>query len=71
MGFFREAIHPLLAQKNKLTAAVYEKGPKLVLQGKGTQEFVQFTLEPEVLGEAKLGYEEVHNPEVFSPTWYR
>jgi len=55
------------AQKNKLTAAVYEKGPKLVLQGKGTQEFVQFTLEPEVLGEAKLGYEEVHNPEMFSP----
>lgn len=55
------------AQKDKLTAAVYEKGPKLVLQGKGTGEFVQFTLEPEVLGEAKVGYEEVHNPEMFEP----
>lgn len=55
------------AQKNKLTAAVYEKGPKLVLQGKGAGEFVQFTLEPEVLGEARLGYEEVHNPEMFAP----
>jgi len=55
------------AQKNKLTLAVYEKGPKIVLQGKGTQEFVQFTLEPEILGEAKLGYEEIHNPERFSP----
>ena len=55
------------AQKNKLTLAVYEKGPKIVLQGKGTQEFVEFTLEPEVLGEAKLGYEEVHTPEQFSP----
>jgi ribonuclease HIII len=55
------------AQKDKLTAAVYEKGPKLVLQGRGTEEFVQFTLEPEVLGEAKLGYEEVHAPEMFSP----
>lgn len=55
------------AQKDKLTAAVYEKGPKLVLQGRGTEEFIQFTLEPEILGEAKLGYEEIHNPEMFSP----
>jgi ribonuclease HIII len=55
------------AQKDKLTAAVYEKGPKLVLQGKGTEEFIQFTLEPEILGEAKLGYEEVHNPAMFAP----
>ncbi len=55
------------AQKNKLTLAVYEKGPKIVIQGKGTEEFVQFTLEPEVLGEARLGYEEIHNPERFSP----
>lgn len=54
------------ASKEKLNVAVYEKGPKVVLQGKGTQEFVQFRLEPEVLGEAKLGYEEVHNPEMFS-----
>ncbi len=55
------------AQKDKLTVAVYEKGPKCVVQGRGTQEFVQFTLEPEVLGEAKLGYEEVSNPEMFEP----
>ena len=55
------------AQKNKLTLAVYEKGPKVVIQGKGTEEFVQFTLEPEVLGEARLGYEEVHTPERFEP----
>ena len=55
------------ATKDKLNVAVYEKGPKVVLQGKGTQEFVQFRLEPEVLGEARLGYEEVLNPEMFSP----
>jgi ribonuclease HIII len=55
------------ATKNKLNVAVYEKGPKLVLQGKDTQEFVQFRLEPEILGEAKLGYEEVHSPEMFEP----
>src|SRR5437763_1292467 len=55
------------AQKNKLSAAVYEKGPKLLLQGKGIEEFVQFELEPKILGEAKLGYEEVHWPEMFEP----
>lgn len=53
------------AQKEKLSAAVYEKGPKLLLQGKGIEEFVQFQLEPRILGEAKLGYEEVHSPEMF------
>lgn len=55
------------AQKNKLTIAVYEKGPKAVIQGRGTQEFVQFRLEPDILGEAKLGYEEVLNPEMYEP----
>jgi ribonuclease HIII len=53
------------AQKNKLTVAVYEKGPKVLVQGRGVEEFVQFELEPKVLGEAKLGYEEVHSPEMF------
>jgi len=55
------------ASKEKLNVAVYEKGPKVVLQGKGTEEFVQFRLEPEILGEAKLGYEEIHNPEMYEP----
>lgn len=55
------------AQKNKLSVAVYEKGPKILLQGKGIEEFVQFELEPKILGEAKLGYEEVHSPEMFEP----
>ena len=55
------------AQKNKLSAAVYEKGPKLLLQGKGIEDFVSFELEPKILGEARLGYEEVHVPEMFEP----
>ena len=54
-------------QKNKLSVAVYEKGPKVLVQGKGVEEFVQFELEPKILGEAKLGYEEVHAPEMFEP----
>jgi ribonuclease HIII len=55
------------AQKNKLSVAVYEKGPKVLVQGRGVEDFVQFELEPKVLGEAKLGYEEVHSPEMFEP----
>jgi len=55
------------ARKGKVNIAVYEKGPKIVVQGKGTEEFVTFRLEPEILGEAKLGYEEVHAPEMFEP----
>jgi ribonuclease HIII len=55
------------AQKGKLSVAVYEKGPKVVVQGKETEEFVRFHLEPEILKEAKLGYEEILNPEMFEP----
>ena len=47
--------------------AVYEKGPKVLLQGRGVEDFVKFTLEPEIFGEARLGYEEVHSPEMFEP----
>ena len=54
-------------QKNKLSVAVYEKGPKVLVQGKGVEDFVQFELEPKILGAAKLGYEEVHTPEMFEP----
>src|SRR5213594_4619977 len=55
------------AQKNRLSVAVYEKGPKVLVQGRCVEEFVQFELEPKILGEAKLGYEEVHSPEIFEP----
>ncbi|MFP6866837.1 MAG: ribonuclease HIII [Roseibacillus sp.] len=55
------------AKRGKLNVTVYEKGPKVLVQGKETEDFVKFTLEPEILGEARLGYEEVHNPEMFEP----
>jgi ribonuclease HIII len=69
LGFeFAERPYTLFfAQKNKLSVAVYEKGPKVLLQGKGIEEFVQFELEPKILEQAKLGYEEVHSPEMFAP----
>jgi ribonuclease HIII len=49
-----------------LNVVFYTSG-KLVVQGKGTQEFIEFILEPQILGEAKLGYETVLNPELLLP----
>ena len=55
------------ARKDKITVAVYTKGPKVLVQGRGLEEFVTFLLEPEVLGVAEVGYEEVNNPAMFAP----
>lgn len=48
----------------KVQVVGYQSG-KLVVQGKGTEEFVQNILEPEVTGQAQLGYEEIHHPDWF------
>ena len=53
-------------ESDKANVVFYESG-KLVVQGKGTQEFVEFVLEPEILKEARLGYEAVLNPELLLP----
>lgn len=50
----------------KVNVVFYESG-KLVVQGKGTQEFIEFVLEPEILKQARLGYEAVLNPELLVP----
>lgn len=55
------------AKKGKLNVTVYEKGPKVLVQGKETEDFVTFILEPEILGEAKLGNEEILEPDMFEP----
>lgn len=52
--------------KKDLNVTFYTSG-KLVVQGKGTEDFIQFVLEPHVLGEARLGYETVLNPELLDP----
>lgn len=54
------------ARKGKCVIQAYESG-KLVVAGKEAKEFIEFTLEPEVLGEAQLGYEKIHNPEMYAP----
>jgi len=43
----------------------YQSG-KLVVSGKKTEDFVRDILESEITGVAKLGYDEVHNPEWFT-----
>jgi ribonuclease HIII len=64
---FREVPYALFgAQKQKLTVNAYSSG-KLLVQGRGAKELVEFTIEPEIVGEAKLGYDEVHQPEMFQP----
>ncbi|MBC8207322.1 MAG: ribonuclease HIII [Kiritimatiellales bacterium] len=45
---------------------LYNSG-KCLIQGKGAEDWITFTLEPEVTGEARLGYEAVHDPESVQP----
>jgi ribonuclease HIII len=64
---FREVPYAQFAgAKDKVNIVFYQSG-KLVIQGKGTQEFVEFVLEPHILGEARLGYEAVLDPDVLLP----
>jgi len=64
---FREVPYArFAADKEKLNVVFYESG-KLVVQGKGTQDFVEFVLEPGILKQARLGYETVLNPELLLP----
>jgi ribonuclease HIII len=64
---FREVPYArFAAEKEKLNVVFYESG-KLVVQGKATKEFIEFVLEPEILKEVKLGYEEVLNPDLLLP----
>lgn len=48
----------------RINIAAYTSG-KVVVAGKGTEEFVTMTIEPEITGAAKLGYDEVLHPDWF------
>ncbi|MCR6657608.1 MAG: hypothetical protein NVV63_17760 [Opitutus sp.] len=52
------------AEHLKINLSAYTSG-KVVIAGKGTEDFVRDTLEPEVTGAPKLGYDEVLHPEWF------
>jgi ribonuclease HIII len=64
---FREVPYARFAAEKDKTNVVFYQSGKLVIQGKGTQEFIEFTLEPEILKEARLGYEAVLNPDLLLP----
>ncbi|TVR52355.1 MAG: ribonuclease HIII [Puniceicoccaceae bacterium] len=48
----------------EVNIVVYTSG-KGVIQGRGTEEFITHVLEPEITGDPRLGYDEVHHPEWF------
>lgn len=52
------------AEHLKLNISAYTSG-KVVIAGKGTEDFVRDVLEPEVTKTPKLGYDEVLNPDWF------
>jgi ribonuclease HIII len=64
---FRDVPYARFAGEKEKTNVVFYDSGKLVVQGKGTQDFVEFVLEPKILREVKLGYETVLNPELLSP----
>jgi ribonuclease HIII len=67
-GFeFREVPHAAFAADKGKVGVVYYLSGKLVVQGKETREFVEFVLEPEILKEARLGYETVLDPDLLLP----
>ncbi|HRZ13449.1 MAG TPA: ribonuclease HIII [Kiritimatiellia bacterium] len=59
--------HALVAAEGPDCRISLYKSGKCLVQGKGARDWVEFVLEPQVLGEARLGYEEVRQPEVFQP----
>ena len=50
-----------------VNVTAYDKRKIVVIAGKGTEEFVLNTLEMEVTGAPRLGYDEVLHPERFEP----
>ena len=63
----RKVEHTLAAAEGEdCQIAVYKSG-KCLVQGKGAADWITFVLEPQVLGEARLGYEDVLNPEANAP----
>ncbi len=62
---FYEVEYARFAFKGDGVNVVGYKSGKLVVQGKKTEEWVGYVLEPEITKEATLGYEEVLHPEWF------
>ena len=68
-GNYRKAEVPyadIAVKGEDCSITLYTSG-KLLVQGKGTEDFILFVLEPQVLGAAALGYEEVLDPASTAP----
>jgi len=61
-----EVAYTLFAFKGEQVNVVGYQSGKLVVSGKKTEDFVRDILEAEITGDARLGYDEVHNPEWFT-----
>ena len=63
----REVEHTLIAAEGPdCNIALYKSG-KCLVQGSGARDWVTFVLEPQVLQEVRLGYEELLDPESTQP----
>lgn len=68
-GNFKRATVPysiIAVDGDHCRIVLYTSG-KVVVQGKGAEDFVTFTLEPLVLMSAQIGYEDILNPEALAP----
>ncbi len=69
VGNYRPATVPytiIAADAPDCRICLYTSG-KLVIQGKGAEDWVTFTLEPQILGEVRTGYDDVLNPDATGP----
>jgi ribonuclease HIII len=64
---FRTVPHTKFAAARDKTSVAFYLSGKLVVQGKGAKEFVEFILEPEVLKDVVIGNEAALNPEMLMP----
>lgn len=63
----RRVEHALAAAAGENCQIALYKSGKCLVQGKGAADWITFVLEPQVLHEARLGYEDVLNPDANSP----
>ncbi len=59
--------HARIAVKGENCTIVLYNSGKALIQGRGAEDFVTFVMEPLVLGEAALGYEDVLDPRGIEP----
>ena len=63
----RKVEHTVAAAEGEDCQIALYKSGKCLVQGRGAADWITFVLEPEVLHEARLGYEDVLNPEANAP----